>query len=144
MSLENEGVEVSALGLKGAGDEATRTEEWSRSGSGDRGPKTAAEAEGHGGGTEEGEYVYQQSIPIPANKVAWIIGKHGSYVKQLQQKSGATIVVSTTTSKEYGRVWRYVQITGTGRALDRAKKLLHIRLERLEAEDMGEGAGVRL
>ena len=112
--------------------------------SGDRGPKTAAEAEGHGGGTEEGEYVYQQSIPIPANKVAWIIGKHGSYVKQLQQKSGATIVVSTTTSKEYGRVWRYVQITGTGRALDRAKKLLHIRLERLEAEDMGEGAGVRL
>ena len=37
-----------------------------------------------------------------------------------------------------------VQITGTGRALDRAKKLLHIRLERLEAEDMGEGAGVRL
>ena len=51
MSLENEGVEVSALGLKGAGDEATRTEEWSRSG--DRGPKTAAEAEGHGGGTEE-------------------------------------------------------------------------------------------
>ncbi len=142
MSSENEGVEVSALGLKGAGDEATRTEEWSRSG--DCGPKTAAEAEGHGGGTEEGEYVYQQSIPIPANKVAWIIGKHGSYVKQLQQKSGATIVVSTTTSKEYGRVWRYVQITGTGRALDRAKKLLHIRLERLEAEDMGEGAGVRL
>ena len=46
MSLENEGVEVSALGLKGAGDEATRTEEWSRSRSGDRGPKTAAEAEG--------------------------------------------------------------------------------------------------
>ena len=131
MSLENEGVEVSALGLKGAGDEATRTEEWSRSG--DRGPKTAAEAEGHGGGTEEGEYVYQQSIPIPANKVAWIIGKHGSYVKQLQQKSGATIVVSTTTSKEYGRVWRYVQITGTGRALDRAKKAL--------AHQIGEARG---
>ena len=78
------------------------------------------------------------------NKVAWIIGKQGSYVKQLQQKSGATIVVSTTTSKEYGRVWRYVQITGTGRALDRAKKLLHIRLERLEPEDIDEGAGVRL
>ena len=65
--------------------------------------------------------MYQQSIPIPADKVAWIIGKHGSYVKQLQQKSGATIVVSTTTSKEWPRIWRYVQITGTGRALDGRK-----------------------
>ena len=103
----------------------------------------AVEAEGHGGGTEEVECTSRASRYLQ-NKVAWIIGKHGSYVKQLQQKSGATIVVSTTTSKEYGRVWRYVQITGTGRALDRAKKLLHIRMERLEAEDMGEGAGVRL
>ena len=41
----------SRLGLKGAGDEATRTEEWSRRGG--RGPMTAAEAEWSARGTEE-------------------------------------------------------------------------------------------
>ena len=139
MFLENEGVHTCATGLKGAGDEATRTEERSRRG----GPEPmAVGAEWSARGTEEVECVYQQSIPIPAYKIAWIIGRQGSYVKQLQQKSGATIVVTTTTSKEYGRVWRYVQITGTGRALDRAKKLLHIRMERLDPEHIDKGAGV--
>ena len=100
-------------------------------------------------GREEGEHiVFQQSFPIPVHKIGWIIGKRGSYVKQLQQKSGATIVVSNTTSKEYGQVWKYLQIVGTGRSLDRAKKLLHIRLERLELDNIdewgvntGEGGG---
>ena len=133
MSLENEGAGIYAPGLKRAGDEATRTEERSR---------RVVGVEGYARGTEEVECVYQQSIPIPAYKIAWIIGRQGSYVKQLQQKSGATIVVTTTTSKEYGRVWRYVQITGTGRALDRAKKLLHIRMERLDPEHIDKGAGV--
>ena len=64
--------------------------------------------------------------------MGWIIGKRGSYINQLSKKSGASISVSDSTSKEYGTVWKYIQITGTGRAVDRAKKLLHIRLERLE------------
>ena len=54
-------------------------------------------------------------------------------------KSGATISISESTSREYGRVWRYIQIRGTGRAVDRAKKLLHIRLERLEPRVLQEG-----
>jgi len=91
-------------------------------------------------GRGEGENcVIQQSFPIPVHKIGWIIGKRGSYVKQLQQKSGATIVVSNTTSKEYGQVWKYLQIVGTGRSIDRAKKLLHIRLERLELDTMDGG-----
>ena len=91
---------------------------------------------------------YQQSIPVPGYKMGWIIGKRGSYVKQLQKKSGAQISVSNTTSKEYGTVWKYIQISGNGRAIDRAKKLLHIRLERLqldteeeELDDDGDGGG---
>lgn len=72
-----------------------------------------------------------QSLPIPEYKIGWIIGKRGSYVLQLCEKSGAAITISDSTSKEYGTVWKYVQITGTGRAVDKAKKLLHIRLERL-------------
>jgi hypothetical protein len=46
--------------------------------------------------------------------------------------------VSDSTSKEYGTVWKYVQITGSGRAVDRAKKLIHIRLERLEPKQLDE------
>ena len=73
-----------------------------------------------------------QSLPVPEYKMGWIVGKRGSYINQLSKKSGAQITISESTSKEYGTVWKYVQITGTGRAVDRAKKLLHIRLERLE------------
>jgi predicted PilT family ATPase len=84
-----------------------------------------------------------QSIPIPEHKMGWIVGKKGSYISQLCKKSGATISISESSSKEYGMVWKYVQITGTGRAVDRAKKLLHIRLDRLEPRpdniDVDEG-----
>ena len=80
-----------------------------------------------------------QSLPIPEYKMGWIIGKRGSYINQLAKKSGASISVSDSTSKEYGAVWKYVQITGSGRAVDRAKKLLHIRLERLEPRPDSEG-----
>eukprot|EP01039_Chlorochromonas_danica_P006722 gene6721-7431_t len=73
-----------------------------------------------------------QSLPIPEHKVGWIVGKKGSYITQLCSKSGATISISESTSREFGMVWKYVQITGTGRAVDRAKKLLHIRLDRME------------
>ena len=76
-----------------------------------------------------------QSLPIPEYKMGWIIGKRGTYINQLAKKSGASITISDSKSKEYGTVWKYVQITGSGRAVDRAKKLLHIRLERLEPRD---------
>lgn len=82
-----------------------------------------------------------QSLPIPEYKMGWIIGKKGTYINQLAKKSGATITISDSKSKEYGTVWKYVQITGTGRAVDRAKKLLHIRLERLEPRDKNEEGG---
>jgi hypothetical protein len=64
--------------------------------------------------------------------MGWIVGKKGSYISQLCRKSGAHITISESTSREFGIVWKYVQITGSGRAVDRAKKLLHIRLDRLE------------
>ena len=84
--------------------------------------------------------IITQSLPIPEYKMGWIIGKRGTYINQLAKKSGATITISDSKSKEYGTVWKYVQITGSGRAVDRAKKLLHIRLERLEPRDKtGEG-----
>jgi hypothetical protein len=85
---------------------------------------------------EEGLTI-NQSLPIPEHKMGWMIGKAGSYINQLSVKSGALITISESSSQEYGRVWKYIQIKGTGRAVDKAKKLIHIRLERLEprAED---------
>ena len=56
-----------------------------------------------------------QSLPIPEFKMGWIVGKKGSYITQLCRKSGAHITISESTSKEYGMIWKYVQITGTGR-----------------------------
>lgn len=76
--------------------------------------------------------IITQSLPVPEYKMGWIVGKKGSYINQLSKKSGAHFSISESTSTEFGTVWKYVQISGTGRAIDRAKKLLHIRLERLE------------
>ncbi len=67
--------------------------------------------------------------------MGWIVGKQGSYISQLSRKSGATISISESSSREFGIVWKYVQITGSGRAVDRAKKLLHIRLDRLDPKN---------
>ncbi len=55
-------------------------------------------------------------------------------MNQLSSKSGAVISISESTSKDYGRIWKYIQLKGPGRAVDKAKKLLHIRLERLETK----------
>ena len=93
------------------------------------------------GGSADGTNteMISQSLPIPEYKMGWIIGKRGSYINQLAKKAGASITISDSTSREYGTVWKYVQITGSGRAVDRAKKLLHIRLERLEPRGADTG-----
>ena len=85
-----------------------------------------------------------RSLPVPEYKIGWIIGKRGSYINQLAEKSGASVSISDSSSKEYGTIWKYVQLRGSGRAVDRAKKLLHIRLERLEPRPTmngGDGDG---
>lgn len=97
----------------------------------------------------------EQAIPIPFYKIGWIVGKKGSYINQLCRKSGATVTVSESESREYGTTWKYVMVHGTGREVDRAKKLLHIRLDRyvprtdqevstthtaMETEDDGSGS----
>ena len=83
--------------------------------------------------------VFSQSLPIPEHKIGWIIGIQGRYMRQLSEKSGAAISISESTSREYGTVWKYVQITGTSRAVDRAKKLLYIRLDRWKPRPDVEG-----
>mmetsp|Transcript_23355 Transcript_23355/g.49780 ORF Transcript_23355/g.49780 Transcript_23355/m.49780 type:complete len:237 (+) Transcript_23355:235-945(+) len=74
-----------------------------------------------------------QSMPIPRQRVGWIIGKQGAYIKRLEENSGCSISISDNPSREFGREWNYVQISGTTKAVDRAKKLLYMRLETFPA-----------
>eukprot|EP00960_Hanusia_phi_P052016 761193-Hanusia_phi.AAC.3 len=74
-----------------------------------------------------------QSIPIPAERVGWIIGKQGAYIQNLETRSGCSISVSDNPSKEFGREWNYVQLQGSTRNVDKAKKLIYMRLESFRA-----------
>jgi hypothetical protein len=80
---------------------------------------------------ERPDIVITQGMPIPEQKIGWIIGSRGSYVKQLEQRSGCSLRISDDTSTEYGIVWRYVMMRGTGIALMRCKQLIQMRLDRL-------------
>ena len=69
-----------------------------------------------------------QSIPISSSKVGWIIGKQGIQIQHIQKRSGCSAVtISDSPTKDFGREWNYVQISGTTRSVDRAKKLLYLR-----------------
>ena len=86
--------------------------------------------------TEDPEsIIITQGLPIPQHKIAWIVGKRGSYIRQLEKKSGAAVRVSDDTSTEFGHVWKYLMMRGTCAALSRCKKLIQIRLDRIPLEN---------
>ena len=91
-------------------------------------PQRSGSGQHHHHHRERPSEIYQ-SMPIPKGRVGWIIGKQGAYIQQLEKKSGCAISVSDSPSKEYGREWNYVQLQGTTRAVDKAKKLIYLRLE---------------
>lgn len=123
----------------GGGGFGDRNSGGDRNGGGGFGDNNRNSGVRNSGGYENGNQgnsgEISQSLPIPEYKMGWVIGKRGSYINQLQIKSGASITISDSVSREYGNVWKYIQISGSGRAVDRAKKLLHIRLERLEPKN---------
>lgn len=123
-----------------------------------------------GAGAAQGDRPVEvnQSMPIPADRVGWIIGKQGVYIQVprgsipavcappfsrvqkltthllvfhlclcfhqgLSQRSGCAISVSDSPSKEFGREWNYIHLQGTTRNVDRAKKLIYMRLEQFRA-----------
>lgn len=86
----------------------------------------------------------QQSIPVPSHKIGWIVGRRGSYIEQLANKSGAKVTVSDSESREFGTVWKYVMVQGTGREVDKAKKLLYIRLDRYVSQGQSGDVNTQL
>jgi hypothetical protein len=79
-----------------------------------------------------------QSLPIPKGRVGWIIGKQGFNIQGLESKSGCAISVSDSPSREFGQEWSYIQLQGTTRAVDRAKKLIYLRLESFPGQGQAE------
>lgn len=126
-------------------------------------PRQYKQREGGGAGQGEKPVEVNQSMPIPADRVGWIIGKQGVYIQVpcrlrraapapcvpcvidhaltrdfrtrqgLSQRSGCAISVSDSPSKEFGREWNYIHLQGTTRNVDRAKKLIYMRLEQFRA-----------
>jgi hypothetical protein len=98
-----------------------------------RPPRQYKPREGPGGQGGDRPAEVNQSMPIPADRVGWIIGKQGVYIQGLSQRSGCQISVSDSPSKEFGREWNYIHLQGTTRNVDRAKKLIYMRLEQFRA-----------
>lgn len=65
-------------------------------------------------------------LPFPNDVVGALIGKNGSRILGVRKVSGATIAISEVNDDEE----RIFTITGTQRAIDKAKSLLYHNLER--------------
>lgn len=69
------------------------------------------------------------TVSFPNEIVGALIGKHGARIQGVRKISGATIGIS---EEEEGRPDRVFTISGTPRAVDKAKSLLYHNLEREE------------
>ncbi len=76
-------------------------------------------------------------MPIPGNKVGLIIGKGGETIKQLQERSGAKIII-IQESPEFTNE-KPLRITGTPEAVEEAKQLVTDILAQHPDDGMGGG-----
>lgn len=81
------------------------------------------------------------SFPRAFGLAGFIIGKGGRNIDQIEKASGAKLSVSDRNGPEsFGKEWVYVQVSGNGGNVDRAKKLLVLNM--IEATSRDGGAGV--
>merc|ERR1711865_997221 len=86
---------------------------------------------------EKEKVVTTQSMPIPAEKVGWVMGKKGDHINQMQKQSECTLRLQDNEWRDYGRIWKYITLTGTGRQIDMARKLIYLSLEKFNADAGG-------
>ena len=75
-----------------------------------------------------------QSVPIPANAVGWVMGKGGTHINAMQKQSGCTLRLQDNVWKDFGREWKYISLKGSGRNVDKAKKLIYLSLEKFNPD----------
>ena len=69
--------------------------------------------------------VLRQGFPIPAELIGFVIGKGGTNIQQIERASSARLSTKEDNGPQsFEREWVYITITGSGREVDRAKKLL--------------------
>jgi len=82
-------------------------------------------------------------IQIPNDKVGWIIGKGGSTIRELQQRSGARIQVSKPSETDTRTNTRPVTITGPPPFVEIAKQLVNEKLAGYYMRQGGSGTKER-
>eukprot|EP00658_Telonema_sp_P-2_P060063 TRINITY_DN49097_c0_g1_i2.p2 TRINITY_DN49097_c0_g1~~TRINITY_DN49097_c0_g1_i2.p2 ORF type:complete len:164 (+),score=38.59 TRINITY_DN49097_c0_g1_i2:84-575(+) len=82
-----------------------------------------------------------QAVPIPANAVGWVMGKGGSNINAMQKQSGCSLRLQENEWKDFGRVWKYISLRGSGKNVDRAKKLIYLSLEKFNPDRPEREAG---
>ena len=102
---------------------------------------TSNRAEANENGNEGGEArILKQGFPVPTDIIGFITGKKGANITNIEKATGAKLSVSDRKGpKSFNRDWYYIQLSGTGNQVDRAKKLLIINIQ--EATNRGGASG---
>ena len=98
-----------------------------------------AETNENGNRNDGGEArILKQVFTVPTDIIGFIIGKKGANISNIEKATGAKLSVSDRKGpKSFNRDWSYIQLSGTGNQVDRAKKLLIINIQ--EATTRGSG-----
>ena len=83
---------------------------------------------------------FEAGLPGP-DRYYWLYrGKKGANITNIEKATGAKLSVSDRKGpKSFNRDWSYIQLSGTGNQVDRAKKLLIINIQ--EATNRGGASG---
>ena len=92
------------------------------------------------GADASGAPLVEERMPLPDKIVSGIIGKGGSVIKEIIQRSGALIKVSQKTTENYNGE-RIVSISGDARAVANAQLLISERCHQIEAQLQQAKAG---
>lgn len=90
-----------------------------------------------GGGNRGGAGFFE--MMVPGHKVGLVIGKGGEMIKQMQEQSGAKIVIIQESSE--AAMEKPLRITGTPEAIEMAKGLVNEILNQVDERDMSFGGG---
>jgi uncharacterized membrane protein YgcG len=88
--------------------------------------------------------VLRQGFPIPAELIGFVIGKDGKNIQQIEKASSARLSTKEENGQQtFERDWVYVTVAGSGREVDRAKKLLLLTCIEATQKSAGRSGGGR-
>ena len=87
--------------------------------------------------------IITQTLPCPAPVLGFMIGRNGHAIKAMQDASGASFLINDNDRvADYNIQYVYMRLKGTPAQVDRAKRLVMLRMYRLaEAAPRARDAG---